>query len=169
MDTLSKRPHWYVIQSRPREDERALEHLERQGFECYRPMRRVERRRQGRKHFVQEALFPRYFFIHLDCAHDNWYPIRSTRGVQQLVRFHHEKPLAVPERIIDGIRARLAQRAAEPYLKPGERVLITDGPFSHLEAIFIANDGDERVVLLMNILNQEQHLRFPADSVRKIA
>jgi len=169
MDTSAKRPHWYVIQARPREDERALEHLTRQGFECYRPMRPVERRRQGRKHFVQEALFPRYLFVRLDCVHDNWYPIRSTRGVQQLVRFNSERPLAVPERIIDGIRARMAQRAAEPYLKPGERVLITDGPFSHLEAIFISNDGDERVVLLMNILNQEQHLKFPAYSVRKIA
>jgi len=33
-------------------------------------------------------------------------------------------------------------------------LLITQGPFSDVEAIFIANDGGERVVLLMNILNR---------------
>ena len=32
------RPRWYVIQCRARQEERALEHLERQGFECYRPL-----------------------------------------------------------------------------------------------------------------------------------
>jgi transcriptional antiterminator RfaH len=138
---------WYLVHCKPREDERALEHLQRQGFECYRPMRPVERLRDHRRLVAVEPLFPRYLFIHLDSVHDNWYPIRSTRGVHQIVRFDKEKPLAVSDAIIEGIRMRLATRAPEPYLKPGERVRITEGPFSHLEAIFVANDGDERVVL----------------------
>jgi hypothetical protein len=29
-------PRWYLVQCRARQDERALEHLQRQGFECYR-------------------------------------------------------------------------------------------------------------------------------------
>jgi transcriptional antiterminator RfaH len=163
-----EKPHWYLIHCKPREDGRALEHLQRQGFECYRPMRTCERWRQGRKCTVTEALFPRYLFIHLNCVQDNWYPIRSTRGVHELVRFN-QKPLPVGDDIIEGIRARLEARGfQEPYLKPGERVRIMDGAFSHLEAIFLAPDGDERVVLLMNILNKEQHLRFPVVSVRKV-
>ena len=62
---------WYLIQCKPRQDERALEHLERQGFECYRPVRPVERWRGGRKCTVEASLFPRYLFIRLDSVNDN--------------------------------------------------------------------------------------------------
>jgi transcriptional antiterminator RfaH len=160
--------HWYLIHTKPREDERALENLSRQGFECYRPLRPVERFRDHRRRVAQEALFPRYLFIHLDSVHDNWYPIRSTRGVCEIVRFNTEKPLPVPDAVVNGIRTRLAQRAPEPYLKPGERVRILEGAFSHLEAIFVASDGDERVVLLMNILQTDQRVSFPVGSVKKV-
>lgn len=160
---------WYLVHCKPREEVRAQENLQRQGFECYRPLRPIERlRRDGKRHSLTEALFPGYLFIHLDRVHDNWYPIRSTRGVNQIVRFN-AYPLPVREEIIEGIRARLASpTAAEPYLKPGERVQITEGPFSQLEAIFVANDGDERVVLLLCLLHQDQQLSFPVRSVRKL-
>src|SRR3984957_14717414 len=159
---------WYLVHCRPREDERALEHLERQGFECYRPARQVERLRAARRYTAKEPLFQRYLFIRLDCVNDNWYPIRSTRGVHQIVRFN-AAPLPVRDEIIEGIRTRLAIRPVkEPYLQPGERVRITEGAFSRLEAIFLAHDGTERVVLLLNILQSDQRLSFPIESVRKM-
>jgi transcription antitermination factor NusG len=54
------------------------------------------------------------------------------------------------------------------YLKAGERVLITDGCFADVEAIFVTNDGEQRVMLLMNILHREQTVSFPVTSVRKV-
>lgn len=159
---------WYLIHCKPRQDERALENLERQGFRCYRPVIRAERRRDGRKHLASESLFPRYLFIRLDRVNDNWYLIRSTRGVNRIVRFNNEYPQPVQDEIIEGIRARLAGQAeAEPYFRPGERVRIVDGAFSQFEAIFLADDGNERVVLLFNILQTDQGLSFPLQSVRK--
>jgi transcriptional antiterminator RfaH len=167
MSSSVRELRWYLIHCKPREDGRALEHLERQGFECYRPTRQVVRSRGGRRFTALEGLFPGYLFIRLDCIHDNWYPIRSTRGVNQIVRFN-EHALPVQDGIIAGIRARLARVDPEPYLKPGERVSITEGPFSHIEAIFIANDGDERVVLLLNLVHHDQEMNFPIHSVRKL-
>lgn len=77
--------------------------------------------------------------------------------------------MAVRDEIIDGIRQRLSTAPdIETYLKPGEPVRITEGPFSQLEAIFVSNDGDERVVLLLNILKKDQRLSFPVTSVRRI-
>jgi transcriptional antiterminator RfaH len=100
--------------------------------------------------------------------HDNWYSIRSTRGVQQIVQFN-SYPLPVRDEIVDSIRSRLAAPPVrEPYLRPGERVRITEGAFSDLEAIFIANDGNQRVVLLLNVLQHDQKLTFPLKSVRKV-
>ena len=45
MDTLSATVstdaaarHWYLLQCKPRQDERAEENLLRQGYHCYRPL-----------------------------------------------------------------------------------------------------------------------------------
>lgn len=117
---------------------------------------------------LTEPLFPGYLFIRLDRVNDNWHPIRSTRGVNGIVRFNHD-PLPVQDEIIEHIRVRLEGSAAqEPYLTFGEHVRITEGPFSPLEAIFVAKDGNARVVLLLNVLQQEQELTFPLKSVRKL-
>lgn len=162
-------PRWYLIHCKPRQDERALENLQRQDFQCYRPVRCVERCRDGRTYSAAEALFPGYLFVHLDRLTNNWYAIRSTRGVHQIVRFN-EYPLPVRDELIDGIRVRLADPLArEPYLRPGERVRITEGAFSQMEAIFLAGDGTQRVVLLLNILQTEQKLVFPLKSVCKVS
>ena len=159
---------WYLIQCKPRQDARALENLERQDFVCYRPARAVERHRDGRTKASAEPLFPGYLFIRLDRVTDNWYAINSTRGVHQIVRFN-EYPVPVPDRLIEGIRARLADPLAQqPYLKPGDRVRIEAGAFAQTEAIFLVDDGNHRVVLLLNILQTEQRLSFPLSSVRKV-
>src|SRR5262245_58816875 len=94
---------WYLVHCKPREDQRAVENLERQHFECYRPLRAFERLRDGRKYLAAEALFPGYLFIRLDHRNDNWHVIRSTRGVHQIVRFN-EYPLPVRDEIIAEIR-----------------------------------------------------------------
>lgn len=161
-------PRWYLVQCRPRQDERASEHLERQGFECYRPLYERERILRGRKHLASATLFPGYLFIRLDRIHDNWLPICSTRGVIQIVRFN-DYPLPVADAVVEQIRRRIESGPLrEPYLNTGDRVVITEGSFSGIEAMFVAGDGDERVVLLLNILQSEQTLRFPVESVRKI-
>jgi transcriptional antiterminator RfaH len=159
---------WYLVQCRPRQDGRALEHLERQGFECYRPVYERERIRGGRKNLGKAALFPNYIFIRLDQIHHNWLPIRSTRGVAQIVRFN-AYPLPVADEIIEQIRRRIeGEPLREPYLHSGERVVITEGSFSGIEAIFVASDGDERVMLLLNILQSDQMLGFAVQCVRKL-
>ena len=161
------RPKWYVIQTKPRQESRALENLERQAFTCFLPKLKVERLRSGQKLRIEEPLFPGYLFIHLDTWRDNWHSIRSTRGVNHIVRFD-EYPTAASDQLIEGIRARIEERpVVVPYLEPGDPVRVTEGPFANLDAIFVANDGEQRVVLLMNILHSEQSLSFPVSAVRK--
>lgn len=165
----SQATRWYLIQCKPREDERALEHLQRQGFECYRPVRQTAKHYpSGRKYLATEALFPGYLFIRLDRVHDDWHSVHSTRGVNRIVRFKDYLP-AVADELIEGIRSRLAgANGQKPYLQEGERVRIVDGAFAHLEGIFVAHDGDQRVVLLLDILQRDQRLSFPLRDVRKV-
>lgn len=155
---------WYLVQCKPCQDERAQEHLMRQGYHCYRPQRSCECIVRGYPQIKVQSLFPGYLFIAL--ANDaNWAPLRSTRGVTRVVSFGG-MPVKVDARLI----AQLQQRAGEapkPVLREGESVRITDGSFAELDAIFMAMDGDERVLLLLNLLNRQQQVSVPLASIAK--
>lgn len=155
---------WYLVHCKPRQDERAEEHLLRQGYACYRPRLQRERLVRGRRQSVVESLFPGYLFIQLN-PDSNWSPLRSTRGVNRLVRFG-EYPLQVPSSLIDSLQERTPSEP-QPLLQPGDRVRIVEGSFAELEAIFLSMDGEERVVLLMKLLNREHRLSLPLSSVRR--
>lgn len=157
--------HWYLLQTKPRQAERAREHLERQTYSCFLPLRQVERLVRGCRQHTHEPLFPNYLFIQLDDERDNWMPIRSTRGVSRFVSFGGP-PVQVPEVLIDQMRER--DVPASPLLQPGDKVRITSGSFADMDAIFLAHDDEERVLLLIKLLQRENTLAFPLKDVRKI-
>jgi len=74
--------NWYLIHTKPRQENAALLNLEQQGYECYLPILLAEKLRQGSLSVIEEPLFPRYLFIRLDPSggSQSWAPIRSTRG-----------------------------------------------------------------------------------------
>lgn len=158
---------WYLIQCKPKQDLRAEQNLRNQSFSCYRPVHQVEKIRSGRRVRVEESLFPGYLFIRLDCMHDNWYAIRSTRGVARLVTFGQE-PARIAPLIINTIKNHADSKPLKASLCCGDRVRITEGPFVELEALFMRTDGDERVVLLLNMLHREQQLTLPLRAVKPI-
>lgn len=165
---VAERPRWYLVQSKPRQAERAEANLVRQGYHVFHPRLRVEHIRRGRRLAAEESLFPNYLFIRLQRWVDNWYPLRSTRGVARLVAFGSE-PLQVGDDLIEEIRRRLAARPTEPALQVGQRVRIVEGPFRGLDAIFKAHQGEQRVQLLIELLHRQVTLALPLGSVRRSA
>lgn len=151
---------WYLIQCKPRQEDRAEKNLRTQNFSCYCPQHWVEKIHRGKKAVIKQPLFPGYLFIHLCKLNDNWHTIRSTRGVLRLVTFANE-PLPVADDIIDDIRTRLSKVANQPLFKAGMPVAITEGPFRDLNAVFCRADGEERAIILLHLLNRQQHLRVP--------
>ncbi|MBD8494109.1 transcription/translation regulatory transformer protein RfaH [Pseudomonas syringae] len=150
---------WYLIQTKPRQEVRALEHLQRQQFECYQPLTIGTAR--------QEALFPGYLFIRMDQVHDNWYPIRSTRGVARIVTFGAQ-PVPVHNELIEQIRQRLANPPTPATFARGEAVRINSGSLSDVEAIFLTLDGAERAVILLNLLQRQHKVVLPLSSLARL-
>ena len=164
-------PRWYLIQCKPRQDSRAEENLTRQAFKCYRPTQQVERIRRGRRTTSLESLFPGYLFIRLDQLNDNWHPIRSTRGVNQLVTFG-KQPIAVADVLIEQLQQRLQNQPTVPpldsiALEPGDPIRITSGSYKELEAIFLSHDGAERILILLQLLHREHTLSVPITAIEK--
>lgn len=157
---------WYLVQCKPRHTFRAEDHLVNQGFQCFLPKHQVKRKSRHKIIWAWEPLFPHYLFIRLD-DESNWATIRSTRGVAQVVRFNGV-PVPVPEQVVLGLQqhcARLDGAEPEPLFHPGEQVVITEGCFKQLEAVVQATKGEERVVLLLNLLNQPQRIELPVTAI----
>lgn len=163
---MLKDGRWYLVQCKPRETFRAEENLQNQGYQCFHPTYPVKRKIAGVVRSVIAPLFPHYLFVFL-AKSDNWSAIRSTRGVSRLVYFNG-LPASLDETIITGLQqqcAKLNGQEAEPILKPGARVIITDGCFKELEAIVTATSGEERVTLLINLFNRQQQLELSIHEV----
>ncbi|GGI96957.1 transcription/translation regulatory transformer protein RfaH [Halopseudomonas pertucinogena] len=159
LDT-SRTAKWYLVQCKPRQEIRAEENLRNQFFSCYCPLHTVEKIRQGKRVVTQQPLFPGYLFINLCRLSDSWHSIRSTRGVLRLITFANE-PLPVPDAIIDDLQARLSKAGNKPLFKTGSPVTLIEGPFKDLNAVFCKADGEERAIVLLDLLNRQQQLSVP--------
>jgi transcriptional antiterminator RfaH len=162
--------NWFLIHTKIRQERVALENLERQGFECFLPLIRAEKLRRGALQIVQEVLFPRYLFIRLGTGlgSQSWAPIRSTLGVSRLVTFGQ-----IPAKIDDDLVAAMQSqsKASEVVLRhfePGEQVVVADGPFVGVEAIYQMADGEGRVMVLLNILSKQVKMSVSPTSIRKV-
>lgn len=156
---------WYAIQCKVHQDDRAEENLLRQGFVCYRPKCKREKLLRGRRRTTDESLFPGYLFVLLSLQ-DNWLPLRSTRGVLKVVGFGNQ-PLAVSHCLIDQIKVLESQQATGATLNVGELVHINEGPFANLQAIFLEMNKDERVVLLLTVLQRQQRIGMPLSFISR--
>ena len=54
---------WYVIQSKPRQEAKACQELEKQGYQVFLPTIQVEKVQGGQRLEKEEPFFPRYLFI----------------------------------------------------------------------------------------------------------
>ncbi|MDH4011869.1 MAG: hypothetical protein OEU55_14185, partial [Desulfobacterales bacterium] len=59
---LSPELEWYVVQSKPREEERALHFLKEKGFHTYLPRMEVVKVRDFKNVKTKKPLFPGYLF-----------------------------------------------------------------------------------------------------------
>lgn len=141
---------WYLIRTKPREEWRAKQHLENQHYSIYLP---ILTRKQGK----QEPLFPGYIFLANGKSDQSVHTIRSTRGVLGFVRFGTQLAL-VNDGMIEELKVLESNYQEVPRFVSGQRVEVCNGAFAGLEAIFQVEDGLDRCVILLKILNAERSI-----------
>ncbi|HJM61086.1 MAG TPA: transcriptional activator RfaH [Alphaproteobacteria bacterium] len=164
---MSAGKRWYAVHTRPHAEARALENLERQGFEAWLPLYRKQRRRARRSEQVLRPLFPRYLFVALDLDGEQWRPVLSTYGVADLVS-SGDGPLALADAVIDALRARADEDGHYTLargLKPGDKVRIESGPMRNLEGILEVEGDTDRVVVMLHLLGREVRVKLSSDEI----
>jgi len=119
-----------------------------------------------------EARYAEQVAANLSNSQQNWAPIRSTRGVVGLVRIGDHVPV-VPEGLIRQLKDRSDERGVIPLWDQSEPdinqpVEITAGPFTGYRGIFTERSGQQRALILLEILNAERSIEVPLENVRKI-
>jgi len=159
---------WYLVHTKPRQEDVALTNLQRQGYECYLPQMRIERIRRRKAEIATEPLFPRYLFIQLYSSDQgkSWSPIRSTLGVSQLVHFG-ARAAKVDDALVELLRQREKAMPLDAMFHSGDSVVITDGPFAGIEAIYQTADADRRAFILLEILSKPVSMQIDTGRLRK--
>ena len=160
--------NWFVVHTKPRKENVAVENLLRQGFTAYCPQTIQPKRRRQCWQKVIEPLFPRYLFVQINVGVDNFFPIRSTLGVIGLVRFGNQ-PAVMPESVIEAIQYQELKTknldTEYPRWQKGDVLEILEGPFTGLKGIFQKNESIERVSLLLDVLGQQNRLSIRINSL----
>ena len=159
--------YWYALRSKPRKEDVVWRQVQTQGIEVFYPRLKITPvNPRSRK---QRPYFPGYMFVQVDLdelglAAFKWMP--HTLG---LVSFGDE-PATVPDHLIHTIKRRVQEIDAAggelfDGLSPGDKVTISDGPFSGYEAIFDARiPGSERVRVLLELLNSQRQVPLELDT-----
>ncbi|MCW8194228.1 transcription/translation regulatory transformer protein RfaH [Proteobacteria bacterium 005FR1] len=151
---------WYLLKTKPRQEFRAKEHLENQSFETYLPI-------LTRKDKRVEPLFPGYVFIAATADQGAVGAVRSTRGVIGFVRFGAEIATASQD-LISGIQDLEHRFQGLSRFHRGQEVMCKSGPFAGLKAIYQAETGEERCVVLLNLLNSPRPVQLKASDLQAV-
>lgn len=151
---------WYVIRSKPNKEEFLAGQLAAYGIKVFYPRIRVKTINPRARKI--KPYFPSYLFVQVDLETVSVSTLHWMPGAVNLVSFDGE-PAPVPDVLISAIERQVdhinnSQQNQLQGLKPGDAVVIHEGPFAGYEAIFDGQiPGRERVRVLLTFL-QKRHL-----------
>jgi transcriptional antiterminator RfaH len=158
---------WSVVQTKPRSENLAREHLRQQKFKTLFPVEIKKRVVRGKLLEFIYPLFPGYLFVTFDFKRDRdrWPVINDTRGVKRLICSGAASPLFLTR---DDIEC-LIGRCGEPVVAPsgyedGKRVQIVLGPFADHIGICSGLDEQGRLKVLITFLGSLTAIPVPISS-----
>ena len=166
-------PHWFVICTHSKQEDRAYYNLLAARVECFNPRIQECRRNQftGSIRLAAKPLFPRYIFARFNLR-NSLRTVRYTRGVLTVVSFNL-KPAPIDDEVIDLMKARVGKDGflnIGAALSPGDKVRIKDGPWRAVIGVIEQNTHpSERVQILLTAINYQGRLMIERQFVEKIA
>jgi len=156
---------WYVLHTKPHAESLVARVLVARGFETFLPLLPTPLAEPI------QPLFPAYLFVHCDFELVSVERLLWIPGLRRIIAFGG-RPAVVPETAIALIRSQLAQIEAQGGLpshnfKPGDTVIIDEGPLAGLRGIFQGPLGPaERVHILIRFLGQVNRAEVPVSVLR---
>lgn len=161
---------WFVVNTKPKNEERAAGNLSGGGIDVLAPKLRLRKYKNGLFTYVVEAMFPGYIFAKFDPI-DDFRLVKYARGVKTIVHFG-DRIVPIHEDLIDFIRSRLENGIATVQRKPlvkGQKIFIKEGPFKSLTGIFEKEmEGKQRVMILLDAVQFAATMEIDRDLVASL-
>ena len=162
---------WYAVRTRSNYEVKVFNGLDAKEVEVFLPKILVKSRRRDRNKIISVPLLPGYLFVNIDLTPEEHLRVLKTVGVVNLVGIKgRPSPVSEQEiynlKIIDGTDQPVFHHE---YLKKGDKVMLTEGPFQGLIGVFMRQKGSaDRVVVSIDFLNQAVAVEVSGWAIEKV-
>lgn len=143
--------NWFVIYTKPKQEKKVANALEKLGIESYCPTKIVERNWSDRKKKIEAPLFPSYCFVYIEEKDRNM--VFQVSGVVKYL-FWLKKPAIVRSEEMEEIKRWLSEYShnlieTRPF-RYNDTLVIKSGLFSEKKGTVLKQKRDQ---LLLNLEN----------------
>jgi transcription antitermination factor NusG len=159
---------WYALVVKPNHEKAVFEHLTTTGVEAVLPLYRSRRRWSDRTKEVTLPLFPGYVFSRF--AYSGRVRVLRVPGVRTVV-CAGLKPAPIPAGEIEAVEAMVRSGLPVkpwPFLKVGQKVVVTAGPLRGVEGILVEFRKTWQVILSVELLQRSVAAEVDLDSVSPV-
>ena len=162
---------WYVVQTKPGNEDRVQNNLQRQEIENFLPRLGTYEHRQGAMVHRIKPLFPNYLFakFHLGL---HYYKVKWTRGVNRILG-NGSEPTPISGQVISMIKEKAGENnliRLEDEWKEGDLIQVTSGPFKDLMGIFQKKMSSQgRVRVLLSLIGVDVPVQISKWQIKRVA
>ena len=170
---------WYAIHTYSGYEENVVHNLkqriesmdmEDKIFDILVPKEKKIKIRNGKRHVVEEKIFPGYVMVQMIVTDDSGYVVRNTPNVTGFIGTG-TVPTPVSEKEIQTLQKRMG--VEEPKFKidvaKGDPVRITDGPFKNMEGKIIDVDSAKgKVKVQVSMFGRETPVNLDFLQIKKL-
>ena len=162
--------NWYVVYTKPREEERALFFLKDMDIDTYLPKMEVCLIRGGKKVFIEKPLFPGYIFVYFNVQKDLC-KVKWTKGVNKILP-ESINPIPLEDSVVESLKSLASKDniIRKRNLKRNNRIRILRGPMKGLLGIFenwVSDQG--RVKILLDLMNYQARVELHHSLIENVA
>lgn len=170
---------WYVLHTYSGYEENVAENLNQRIesmnmqdriFNVLVPKEKKIKIRNGKRHIVEEKIYPGYVLVEMVVTDDSWYVVRNTPNVTGFVG-SGTIPTPISEKEMDLLKKRMG--VEEPKYKidvsMGESVKVVDGPFKDFDGRIDSIDEEKgKVKVLVNMFGRETPVELDFLQIKKL-
>ncbi len=166
---MNGKKKWYALHLRANQEKTTATFLTDRSVDYFFPTYRVRSTRTDRRVTVEKPLFPGYVFVHLDYASKERVEALKAPGAVRIVGFGNQ-PGAIPAEVIDSLRILVGGNEdvvrPHPLVRVGNRVRVTDGPFTGAVGILSETTGrNSKLIVEIELLGRAVSVTIEKEQV----
>jgi len=170
MESFPTGLRWYVVKTKPKNEERTHNYLEHHGIKTFLPLMETFKSNTDNGIKKVKPLFPNYLFAQFDLM-ENYPLVKWGKGVNKILGFG-KYPTPIADEVLSIIKSRadangIVKKAYN--LNKNEPVRITSGPLKDLLGIFerwLSDSG--RVRILLNLIGYQPRVELHYSQVERV-